>query len=201
LRIKSSRVPCTRSRGFPIIDYLQIVLSIVMVSEVFALFFLIVASDGHFRRRRYFGSCSPPNRLNFKVPQHCLRRVHARARQGHQASEPRGHRVGWSGPHATELRADAEASRGVERDSPPRSDREVGHLPGLVEGELDVPKHLARRLHELYFNPQIAEFAGRTTWSLSNAFTSAFKDLDPIPQFRATAKLASFIERAVAVAN
>jgi hypothetical protein len=25
-------------------------------------------------------------------------------------------------------------------------------------------------------------------WSLSNAFTSAFKELDPIPQFRATAK-------------
>jgi hypothetical protein len=26
-------------------------------------------------------------------------------------------------------------------------------------------------------------------WSLSNAFTSAFKELDPIPQFKATAKL------------
>ncbi len=31
-------------------------------------------------------------------------------------------------------------------------------------------------------------------WSLSNAFTSAFKDLDPIPQYRATAKLAGFLE-------
>jgi hypothetical protein len=30
-------------------------------------------------------------------------------------------------------------------------------------------------------------------WSLSNAFTSAFKELDPIPQFRATAKLGSFL--------
>jgi hypothetical protein len=28
------------------------------------------------------------------------------------------------------------------------------------------------------------EFAPRTVWSLSNAFTSAFKDLDPIPQFK-----------------
>jgi hypothetical protein len=64
----------------------------------------------------------------------------------------------------------------------------------FVEGELDVPKHLARRVHDLYFNPQVEEFAPRTTWSLSNAFTSAFKDLDPIPQFRATAKLASFLE-------
>ena len=64
----------------------------------------------------------------------------------------------------------------------------------FVEGELDVPKHLARRVHELYFNPHVEEFAPRTTWSLSNAFTSAFKELDPIPQFRATAKLASFLE-------
>jgi hypothetical protein len=64
----------------------------------------------------------------------------------------------------------------------------------FVEGELDVPKHLARRVHDLYFDPQIGEFAPRTTWSLSNAFTSAFKELDPIPQVKATAKLASFLE-------
>jgi hypothetical protein len=31
-------------------------------------------------------------------------------------------------------------------------------------------------------------------WSLSNAFTSAFKELDPIPQFKATAKLGEFLE-------
>jgi hypothetical protein len=24
----------------------------------------------------------------------------------------------------------------------------------FIEGELDVPKHLARRVHEFYFNPQ-----------------------------------------------
>ena len=29
----------------------------------------------------------------------------------------------------------------------------------FVEGELDVPKHLARRVHDLYFNAQIEEFA------------------------------------------
>jgi hypothetical protein len=33
-------------------------------------------------------------------------------------------------------------------------------------------------------------------WSLSNAFTSAFKELDPIPQFRPTAKLGRFLEAA-----
>ena len=64
----------------------------------------------------------------------------------------------------------------------------------FIEGDLDVPRHLARRVHELYFNPQHEEFQPRTMWSLSNAFTSAFKELDPIPQFRATAKLAGFLQ-------
>jgi len=64
----------------------------------------------------------------------------------------------------------------------------------FIEGDLDVPRHLARRVHELYFNPQHEEFQPRTMWSLSNAFTSAFKELDPIPQFRGTAKLGGFLE-------
>jgi hypothetical protein len=63
----------------------------------------------------------------------------------------------------------------------------------FVEGDLEVPKHLARRVHELYFNPQHEEFQPRTIWSLSNAFTSAFKELDPI-QFKVTAKLGEFLE-------
>lgn len=71
----------------------------------------------------------------------------------------------------------------------------------FVEDELDVPKHLARRVHDLYFKPQIEEFAPRTTWSLSNAFTSAFKDLDPIPQFKATARLGPFLDLATAGLN
>ena len=63
----------------------------------------------------------------------------------------------------------------------------------FIEGELDVPKHLARRVHDCYFEPQYDEFQPRTMWSLSNAFTSAFKELDPIPQFKATAKLGGFL--------
>ena len=63
----------------------------------------------------------------------------------------------------------------------------------FIESELDVPRHLARTVLELYFNPQYEEFQPRTIWSLSNAFTSAFKDLDPIPQFRATARLGEFL--------
>jgi Domain of unknown function (DUF932) len=64
----------------------------------------------------------------------------------------------------------------------------------FIEGELDAPKHLARKVHELYFTPQHQEFEAQTMWSLSNAFTSAFKDLDAIPQFRATARLGRFLE-------
>jgi hypothetical protein len=74
---------------------------------------------------------------------------------------------------------------------------EAGRLTiyrAFIEGELEVPKHLARRVHDLYFNPQHEEFAPRTMWSLSNAFTSAFKELDPIPHFKATAKLGEFLK-------
>jgi hypothetical protein len=53
----------------------------------------------------------------------------------------------------------------------------------FIRENLEVPKHLARRVHELYFTPQHQEFESRTMWCLSNAFTSAFKELDPFPQF------------------
>lgn len=66
----------------------------------------------------------------------------------------------------------------------------------FIEGELEVPRHLARPVHDLYFKPQHEEFAPRNMWSLSNAFTSAFKELDPIPQYKATGKLAGFLEAA-----
>jgi len=59
----------------------------------------------------------------------------------------------------------------------------------FVEAKLEAPKHLARTVHDLYFEPKYEEFRSRTIWSLSNAFTSAFKELDPVPQFKATAKL------------
>ncbi len=72
----------------------------------------------------------------------------------------------------------------------------------LVESQLDAPKHLARRVHDEYFDSRVQEFAPQTLWSLSNAFTSAFKDLDAIPQFKkATAKLASSLELATTGLN
>src|SRR5438552_199034 len=63
----------------------------------------------------------------------------------------------------------------------------------FIEGELEVPKHLARDVHERYFMPEQEDFVPRTMWSLSNAFTSSLKTLDPVPFYRATAKLGTFL--------
>jgi len=82
----------------------------------------------------------------------------------------------WRQPHITDARA------------------KLIFYSALVEGRLDAPKSLLREVHRLYFEPRYPEFSTRTTWSLSNAFTSAFKELDPIPQFKATAKLGEFLE-------
>jgi hypothetical protein len=46
----------------------------------------------------------------------------------------------------------------------------------FVESKLEAPKHLARTVHNLYFEPRYEEFKPSTVWSLSNAFTSAFKE-------------------------
>jgi hypothetical protein len=64
----------------------------------------------------------------------------------------------------------------------------------FVEGRLEAPKQLARTVHDLYFEPKYEEFRSRTIRSLSNAFTSALKELDPIPQFKATAQLGELLE-------
>lgn len=61
--------------------------------------------------------------------------------------------------------------------------------------------HLARVVHHRYFDLQYKEFAPRTIWNLSNAFTSPFKELVPISQFKATAKLASSLRLQPEVRN
>jgi hypothetical protein len=42
----------------------------------------------------------------------------------------------------------------------------------FVEGHLEAPKHLARTVHDLYFEPKYEEFRPRTIWSLSNALAT-----------------------------
>jgi hypothetical protein len=63
----------------------------------------------------------------------------------------------------------------------------------FLDDDLALPRHLLRPVHEHYFNPQYPEFQPRTVYSLTNAFTSALKELDPVPQFKATAKLGKFL--------
>ena len=69
-----------------------------------------------------------------------------------------------------------------------------GYLRGVRRGQTRSTEALARTVHDLYFEPRYEEFRPRTIWSLSNAFTSAFKELEPIPQFKAAAKLGEFLE-------
>ena len=58
-----------------------------------------------------------------------------------------------------------------------------------------VPRHLMSIVHDLYFRPQQEAFRPRNLWSLSNAFTSAFKKLAPVKQFEATARLGAFLNK------
>jgi hypothetical protein len=55
-----------------------------------------------------------------------------------------------------------------------------------------VPRHLMFDVHKNYFEPSYNEFRPRNLWSLSNAFTSAFKELKPIKQYEVTARLGEF---------
>ncbi len=61
-------------------------------------------------------------------------------------------------------------------------------------GQLDAPKHLMKVVHSLYFEPIYPEFQPRNLWSIHNAFTSAFKELEPIPMIRATSSLGTYFE-------
>lgn len=65
----------------------------------------------------------------------------------------------------------------------------------FIDRELPLPRHLLIKVHEHYFAPRYEAFRPRTLWSLANAFTSAFKELKPVPQFRLTAKLGTFLSR------
>jgi hypothetical protein len=44
------------------------------------------------------------------------------------------------------------------------------------------------------FETKYEDFRPRTIWSLANALTSGFKELDPITQFKAIGKLGEFLE-------
>lgn len=64
----------------------------------------------------------------------------------------------------------------------------------FIERRLPVSPKLINEVHKHWFNPPHETFKDKTLWSLSNAFTEAFKSLKPIQQFQAAAKLSPFIE-------
>jgi hypothetical protein len=65
----------------------------------------------------------------------------------------------------------------------------------FVEGKLAVSPKLMKSVHRNYFEPEFDEFKTATLWSLSNAFTTSFKQLKPMKQYAATAKLGPFLNR------
>lgn len=61
----------------------------------------------------------------------------------------------------------------------------------FVDKMAHLPAKLMREVHRLYFEDE--RFEANRIWRLSNAFTSALKELDPVHQFPATAKVGQFL--------
>ena len=57
------------------------------------------------------------------------------------------------------------------------------------------PLKLLKTVHrEFFVTPSHDEFKPQSVWSLENAFTTAFKELKPVKQYEAAAKLGKFLE-------
>ena len=74
------------------------------------------------------------------------------------------------------------------------SDARLVIYEAFVEAKI-APPRLLPAVHQHFFNPQVEEFKDATLWSLSNAFTSAFKELKAFQQYRATGRLAPFLNK------
>ena len=97
-------------------------------------------------------------------------------------------------PDSTQFRTAPSASRDLTFQSDHRRAGETRHISGVHRKRTQrsaLP--CAGCSSKLLRADPHAEFAPRTMWSLSNAFASALKSLDPIPFFQATAKLGTFL--------
>lgn len=56
-----------------------------------------------------------------------------------------------------------------------------------------LPISLIKNVHTEFFEPKIEEFQQPTVWSLSNAYTSVFKKLNPVSRYENTAKVGRLI--------
>jgi hypothetical protein len=63
----------------------------------------------------------------------------------------------------------------------------------FVSGDIKASSRLLPRVHKYYFEDD--RFPAGTFWRLSNAFTSALKELDPLPRFQMTAKVGEYLTR------
>lgn len=61
----------------------------------------------------------------------------------------------------------------------------------FLDSPVKAPHHLLKDVHYNYFNDE--KFPAGTFWALSNAFTSAFKELKPSRQFECTARLGAYL--------
>lgn len=62
----------------------------------------------------------------------------------------------------------------------------------FIEDQLEAPKHLAKDVWNNWLKPAHDDFQPRNRFSLQNAFTSAFHQLEPVPKYKATASLGRF---------
>jgi hypothetical protein len=59
--------------------------------------------------------------------------------------------------------------------------------------EHKFPIRMMGDVHKEWFRPSYEAFEPRTLWSLENAFTTAFKGLNPVKQYTETAKLGKYL--------
>lgn len=71
------------------------------------------------------------------------------------------------------------------------NDAKLAIYNAFVVGDLKAPARLLPKVHHAYFNDE--RFTPGKFWTLANAFTTAFKELDPLPQFQATARVGGFL--------
>lgn len=71
----------------------------------------------------------------------------------------------------------------------------VAIYDAVIGGALPLPRKLLTPLHETFVSPPHEEYAEPTAWSLENAFTEVFKQLDPAQQFEAASRLRPFLRR------
>lgn len=64
--------------------------------------------------------------------------------------------------------------------------------------EEKFPITLIKEVHRNYFEPEWEDFRERTLWSLENAFTESFKNLNPLTQYQTTARLGKFLTPLIA---